>query len=99
MNEAHASLSPPPPQVFGLEASLGPVKGCVFLDAAMPVRIARMAAKTPGELAAVTASVQASDRELAPVVAWFRKLGKAVTVETSKMTTDEVFEAARPFLE
>lgn len=85
--------------MFGLEAALGPVKGCVLLDAALPVRVARAAAKTPGELAAVTESVQTSERELSPVVAWFRKLGKAVTVETSKMAPEEVFEAARPFLE
>ena len=71
----------------------------MLLDATMPVRTARTAAKTPGELAAVAESVQTADRELAPVVAWFRKLGKAVTVETSKMAPEEVFEAARPFLE
>lgn len=71
----------------------------MLLDAVMAVRASRVAAKTPGELAAVAESVQTADRELAPVVAWFRKLGKAVTVETSKMTPEEVFEAARPFLE
>jgi cytidylate kinase len=72
----------------------------VFLDAALQARIERTIKHgTAGELAELTTSVQEADRELAPVVSWFRKLGKSVTVDTSAMTPEEVFEAATPFLE
>jgi len=86
-------------QVFALEARIGAVKGAVHLDAAYDMRLARSGAKAPGEVAALRQRIDTFRREKAPVLTFLEKIGKAVTVDTTKKTPDEVFEAARPFLE
>jgi adenylate kinase family enzyme len=86
-------------QVFALEAGVGAVKGCIALDCEPDMRVARSGAKTPGELAALRARVDTYRREKLPVLSFFQKIGKACVIDTTKKTADEVFEAARPFLE
>lgn len=86
-------------QVFALEAALGPIKGCVGLVASESVRASRLAASTPGELAAVRAKVTSFAREKMPVLTFFTAVGKAATIDTSAVAPDDVYEAARPFLE
>lgn len=86
-------------QVFALEAALGPIKGCVGLVASESVRATRLGASTPGELAAVRAKVTSFAREKMPVLSFFTAVGKAATIDTSAVAPEDVYEAARPFLE
>jgi len=86
-------------QVWALEARLGPIKGCVALTASMAARTARTGAATPGALAALADKVQTYAREKAPVLDFFRKIGKAVDIDTTTASPEAVFEGARPFLQ
>jgi adenylate kinase family enzyme len=86
-------------QVFELEARVGPVKGCIVLEASWDARVARTGAKSAGELAQLKAAVDTFRREKLPVHTLFERLGKAVTIDTTRLTADDVYEAARPFLE
>jgi adenylate kinase len=86
-------------QVFALEAEVGPVKGCICLEADEATRLTRTGAKTAGEIAAVKVREQTLLREKMPVVPFFQRLGKAASISTNTARPDEVYEAARPFLE
>jgi adenylate kinase len=86
-------------QVFAVEAKLGVVRGCVCLDTETQVRLHRAGSKTPGEVAIVQRKVQTFQREKVPVLTFFQKIGKATVIDTSTISPDAVFEAARPFLE
>ena len=86
-------------QVFALEASVGAVKGAVMLDCDWDMRVARAHAKLPGEVAQLRARMDTFRREKQPVYDFFERLGRAVAVNTTKKTADEVFEAVRPFLD
>ena len=86
-------------QVFALEASVGAVKGAVLLDCDFDMRVARAHAKLPGEVAQLRDRLDTFRREKQPVFDFFERLGRAVAVNTTKKTSDEVFEAVRPFLE
>jgi adenylate kinase len=86
-------------QVFALEESVGPVRGCVCLDAHLAQRKARiLGVPTVGQEAALARSVNAFKREKLPVVAYFEAIGKTRVVDTTP-PPDEVFQAAAPFLE
>jgi adenylate kinase family enzyme len=87
-------------QVFALEARVGPVKGCIALEAAWDARVVRARAEgSAGEQAQLRGAVDTYRREKLPVLAFFDKLGKAATIDTSRLSADDVYEAARPFLE
>ncbi|KAA0162731.1 hypothetical protein FNF28_04612 [Cafeteria roenbergensis] len=86
-------------QVFALDQAVGPVRGCVCLDAHLAQRKARIAGTpTVGEEAALMRSVSAFQREKLPVVSYFEAMGKSRVVDTTPKP-DEVFQAAAPFLE
>lgn len=94
-----AGYPAPHDQVFALEATIGAVRGCVVLDAGLDTRVARAKAKTAGEVAALREAVQTFQREKVPVAAFFQRLGKATVIDTTALAPDDVYEAARPFLE
>jgi adenylate kinase len=86
-------------QVFALEEGIGPVRGCVCLDAHVAQRKARIqGAPTVGKEAALIHSVDVFRREKLPVVTYFSGLGKSLVVDTTP-APDAVFESASPFLE
>jgi adenylate kinase len=88
-------------QVMAAEAALGAFKGAVAVTASLDARCARAGAAAPGEVAAVRARADAFRREQAPVAAFFGRLEKLCSVDTSELNDagDAAFEAARPFLE
>jgi adenylate kinase family enzyme len=86
-------------QVFALESRVGAIKGAIHLDCDYDMRVARTGAKLPGEIQQLRDRIDTFRREKVPVFTFFEKLGRAFTVNTTKKTSDEVFEAVRPFLE
>lgn len=86
-------------QVFALESRVGAIKGAIHLDCDYDMRVARTGAKLPGEIQQLRDRIDTFRREKVPVFNFFEKLGRAFTVNTTKKTSDEVFEAVRPFLE
>jgi len=86
-------------QVFALDDAVGPIRGCVCLDAHLAQRKARIrGSPTVGQEAALARSVNAFKREKLPVVAYFEAIGKTRVVDTTP-EPEEVFQAASPFLE
>jgi adenylate kinase len=86
-------------QVMAAEERLGAIKGALVVNASLEVRAARLGAKSAGEVAVVRAKGDSFRRERAPVASFFERLGKACVMDSSALGVDELFEAARPFLE
>lgn len=87
-------------QVYELEQRLGAVRSVVALEADLSARRARIGpAPTIGQEADLARSVDTYAREKAPVFAFFERAGKAHVLDTSKLNSDQLFEAARSLLE
>lgn len=85
--------------VFALEAAVGPVKGCVVLQASWDDRVARTGARTSGELRALRERVRRWERGVGPALALFAPLGKALELDTTGLSAGDVFARAAQYLQ